>query len=88
MTTKPKTCFVPVTLPGGTIPAPCGDRVVKAGRCKEHYADWRNERESRRGTEHRSCKHQVRREECAKAGVVNSGRQWRKLRKSLARGAA
>lgn len=44
-----KRCGVSILV--GRLPQPCGDKHVRAGRCAEHYADWKNAKESRRGTE-------------------------------------
>lgn len=49
--TPPRVCKVPVVLPGHVLPLPCGDKHFKAGRCLDHYTDWRNARESRQGAE-------------------------------------
>lgn len=43
--TKPKTCTILIPVSGGM--APCGDKRFRAGRCIEHYTDWRNAREAR-----------------------------------------
>ena len=34
-------------VPGYSMPLPCGGHVVAAGRCREHYNDWRAAREAR-----------------------------------------
>lgn len=49
--TPAKRCPIPIPAPGSTIPWPCGGRVFRAGKCVEHYNDWRNEKETRWGTE-------------------------------------
>lgn len=46
--TKPKTCTIPRRLPLSPVPVRCACKVFKAGRCIEHYNDWRNEREANR----------------------------------------
>lgn len=47
--TPPQTCTVPIPNASG-IPVPCGDRRFRAGRCVVHWTDWKQARESRRGT--------------------------------------
>jgi hypothetical protein len=81
--TKPKQCTAhlpPLTV--SALPERCPDRVFKASRCREHYMDWRNEKETRRGTE---AVNPLRREIRA---LGLSGRQKRKLRKKNRRAAA
>lgn len=86
MSTPYRTCFAPVTKPGARLlREPCGDRAFKNGQCREHYLDAKHAREARLGTERRTHKHSARRDLCVENGVPNSGRQWRRLRKLLAR---
>jgi hypothetical protein len=46
--TQPKRCDILIPLQGSMLPQKCGDRVFRAGRCIEHYNDWRNQREANR----------------------------------------
>lgn len=71
-------CIVPIRGVGG-LPVPCGDPVLKAARCKEHYTDWRHAREARRGSE---AVNPARR---AKKALGMSGRQVVRIRKDVRR---
>jgi hypothetical protein len=51
VTTQPRGCTIivgAVSVGGRLMPTMCGDRVVKAGRCAEHFADWKHEKETHR----------------------------------------
>jgi hypothetical protein len=48
MTTLAKKCTILVPPTSGGLPGPCGARRYKAGRCKDHWLDWRNARDARR----------------------------------------
>lgn len=49
--TQAKRCEILVPLPGSPRPARCGDRMYRAGICRDHWLDKRHGQESRRGTE-------------------------------------
>lgn len=54
--TKPKQCVIAPRDPTTGLPVRCAARVLKAGRCAEHYREWRKAREARRlaAREHRA----------------------------------
>lgn len=81
-TTPRKQCtqFLP-PITQSALPERCSDPVLKAGRCKEHYFDWRHSRETRQGTE------AVNPERRARKALDLSGRQSRKRRKAQRRAA-
>lgn len=46
--TRAKRCTIMVPGVGASaLPSPCESRCFKAGRCAEHYRDWRHAREAR-----------------------------------------
>jgi hypothetical protein len=76
-TTTPKQCTrnLPPLTPSA-LPERCPDKIFKAGQCREHYIDWRHEKQTRRGTEAVNPERRQRR------ALNLSGRQLRKHRKA------